>query len=406
VTSNETFEICDSLYPKEFDGVVACSRWPFSDGAAAHVRNLTSHSFDWNLFLAISRRHRVEGLVHHALAVSGVTVPEEIERQLSAESQRITRQNLSFAGECARLRTILDQAGVLHLFVKGITLGKLVYGTLALKKAWDIDLLVAAKDVDKVSDALALAGYSRSLPGPEASRSQMTAWRKLSKEMIWVHSEKAVVLELHWSLVDNPMLLPAISVDSPSQEVSVAPGMELTTLRTEELFAYLCVHGASSGWFRLKWIADVAALLAPFEQEEVASLYRSAVALEGGRACAVALLLAERLFGRRVPAGIEEHVRKDKVANLLVQIALRTMLRGQGTTEVTQGRIGTAPLHLYHLLMQPGWRYKVSELKRKSVSATDFLDHPLPRPLWFLYPILSLPFWIWRRARSGAIFPR
>jgi hypothetical protein len=174
----------------------------------------------------------------------------------------------------------------------------------------------------------------------------------------------------------------------------------------EELFAYLCVHGCSSAWSRLKWIADVAALLASADQQEVARLYRHAEELGARRACATTLLLAEILLRVPIPGAIEGDVRKDKVAGLLVKVALNTLVRGKGTMEVTEGKIGTAPIHLYHLLMQPGLGYKTSELRRKSISPVDLLEFPMPRALWFLYPLLSMPFWIWRRIRSGTMFRR
>ena len=46
----------------------------------------------------------------------------------------------------------------------------------------------------------------------------------------------------------------------------------MPTLADEPLYAYLCVHGASSAWFRLKWIADLNALLAGRTAEEIAAL--------------------------------------------------------------------------------------------------------------------------------------
>jgi hypothetical protein len=41
-----------------------------------------------------------------------------------------------------------------------------------------------------------------------------------------------------------------------------------------------------------------------------------------------------------------------------------------------------------------GW---VQALRSKSVGWTDYLNLPLPRPLFFLYPLLRAPSWAWRR---------
>ena len=80
-------------------------------------------------------------------------------------------------------------------------------------------------------------------------------------------------VELHRRLADSLELIPGIGVGSPRQEVEVAPGVVLPTLAPDELFAYLCVHGASSAWFRLKWVTDLAALLCDCTAAEIARLY-------------------------------------------------------------------------------------------------------------------------------------
>jgi hypothetical protein len=57
---------------------------------------------------------------------------------------------------------------------------------------------------------------------------------------------------LHSRLADSPELIPAIGAGSPHQKVEVVPGIVLPTLAADELFPYLCVHGALSAWFGVK----------------------------------------------------------------------------------------------------------------------------------------------------------
>ena len=64
------------------------------------------------------------------------------------------------------------------------------------------------------------------------------------------------------------MLLRQVGLGSPTQEVAVLDG-SLRTLGDKELFAYLCVHGASHCWFRLKWLADLNAWLAAKHEHEL-----------------------------------------------------------------------------------------------------------------------------------------
>ena len=64
-----------------------------------------------------------------------------------------------------------------------------------------------------------------------------------------------------------------------SRVVPLAGTRGLRTLGEEDLFAYLCMHGALHWWHRLKWLADINALLGA--QNDVERLIDSAKA--GGR---------------------------------------------------------------------------------------------------------------------------
>jgi hypothetical protein len=203
-------------------------------------------------------------------------------------------------------------------------------------------------------------------------------------------------------LVDNPALLPGIGAHSLSQIVEVGPGIRLPTLRTEELFAYLCVHGATHAWSRLKWIADVAALLSGCDPAEVERLYRASLNLGVGRCSAQALLLCHQLFETELPPTLLAELRSDRKAVWLAGVALRTMAGRYVETELDDTVLGTVPIHLSHFALRPGWRYKLAEANRKMLSPHDRASMNLPPALGFLYPILLLPRWIGRRIRGPA----
>ena len=97
---------------------------------------------DWALAARIARRHRVEGLVWSALRQAGAAIPADVAVELRGAAERIARHNLFLTAESLRLAERLDEAGIRHLFVKGVTLGTLVYASVGPKMGWDIDLLV------------------------------------------------------------------------------------------------------------------------------------------------------------------------------------------------------------------------------------------------------------------------
>jgi hypothetical protein len=387
---------------REFRLVAACCRWPPSDARDQAVRALAGAEIDWPFFLDVARRHRVEGLASDALVRAAAPAPASVLASLAQEAAGIARENLQFTAESVRLLRLFDGAGIKLFFIKGVTLNILAYGTLGLKRSRDIDLAVPTADVEQGSALLKAIGYRRIAPGPEINDDQFRTWVKLSKETIWVHETSRIIVEMHNGLVDNPMLLPDVSIQSPQQMVPVAPSISLPTLRKEELFSYLCVHGATHAWSRLKWIADVAALLKDDDEAAVERIYRRSLELGVGRSSAQALLLCAELFEFPLAGALKAELEADAKTRWLVRVALGMMAGKHVKTELDDTVLGTLPIHLSHFLLGRGWRYKAAELKRKSLSPYDQATIPLPRPLAFLYPLLLVPSWIWRRATSRA----
>jgi hypothetical protein len=175
----------------------------------------------------------------------------------------------------------------------------------------------------------------------------------------------------------------------------------LPTLATEPLFAYLAIHGASSAWFRLKWIADVGALLATVPRDGIEPLYRSALALGAGRAAALALLLCHRLFDSPVPPGLLSELRRERTTRWLLTLSLRKLAGRAEARELEATPLGTATIHFLQLGLQKGVGFKLGELRRQMVSPYDRIAVPLPRALTFLYPGV----FILRRVRDKILFP-
>ncbi len=375
--------------PREFELVAACCRWPPSPERRRTLLAAAAQA-DWDLVARIAERHRVEGLVWNALKESGAAVPPGAGERLRAAADRIARQNLLLTGESLRLSGLLERAQVRHLFVKGITLGVLAYGSIAPKMGWDIDLLVSADSVEAAGAALDEAGYGLLLPGGPKGRERLGIWHRHWKESVWVRPGARLTVELHSRLNDNPLLLPGVGLDSPTRRVEVSKGRFLATLCNDELFAYLCVHGASSAWFRLKWIADVGALIGGCPPEEIERLYRRSQDMGAGRAAGQALLLCERLFATPLPDALAAELRSDSVNRWLLAIALRKLAGRTLTAELDEKLLGTGTLHLMQFALRPDLRFKYAELRRRLINPADRVAVPLPRPLWFLYPLVAM----------------
>jgi hypothetical protein len=354
------------VVPEELSLIVECCRSTFMrlDPVTAGLRT------DWPLFLRLARFHRVQGLVSPSLNSLGHAVPEPIAVAISDDAAAIAADNLRAAIASRELLAGFEQAGLPVLFVKGLTLGALAYGNPALKAGIDIDLLVPPERIDDAAAVLGDLGFARTIPRPRGSPAELRRWHGRRKESLWQRSEPEASVDLHTRLADSPFFIPAIDADSPAQWVDIGNGIRLPTLHLEPLFAYLCVHGAWSAWFRLKWITDLAALLHGRSAEEIERLYDCAAELRAGRAPAQALLLADALFGTLDGApALREKLERSRANRWLVKAALRQLGRRRGMLEPTQRRFGTLPIHLAELFLAPGLRFKLSEAVRQARAA-------------------------------------
>lgn len=318
-------------------------------------------SIDWTRFLSLSARHRVDGLCWHGLGGARDRIPPWVADELSNRSGEIVATNLRAAAECARLKSMLDREGMAHLFLKGIAVGALAYPQPFLKMSWDIDLLLDADQLGPASRLLRTAGYVPIEPF-EADGTALQRWHEARKESVWHCECGDFTLDLHMRTADNPRMVPGLGVKSPSQTVRVAPGIELATFAKDELFAYLCVHGASSAWFRLKWLADISALLHRETPEEIARLYHRSQNIGAGRAADQALLLAEKYFGIILPADLRLRLHSNWAARWLAQVATKQLA---SSIEPTMRFLGTASIHYSQPFLQPSLRFKFSEIARQ-----------------------------------------
>lgn len=342
----------------EFRLLVECCGRAFRTGDDASFETLSA-TVHWEPFARLVRFHRVQGLVWSSLRSAGAELQPEISRSLSADAREIAATNLRIAAEAGELRPAFDEAGLRILFVKGVTVGALAYSRPMLKMGWDIDVLVDEADVLKAAAELSARGYARTIPRPGVD---LATWHGSRKESVWSRPDQRLHVELHTRLADNRRLIPGIGMDSPRREVEVTRGTSLPTLAADELFAYLCVHGASSAWFRLKWITDLAALLHRAEPAEIERLYQRSQQLGAARAADQALLLAHRLYGSLEGTSLMPRLSEKRSSRWLAAMAYRQVRQ---STEPTSTPLGTWRIHLSQLLLRPGLSFQLSELSRQ-----------------------------------------
>jgi hypothetical protein len=236
-------------------------------------------------------------------------------------------------------------------------------------------------------------GYDISLDNLSAD--EFARFAEHAAESGFVHARSGLKVDLHWRLLTSNRILAGIGAQGPEQSVAI-PGGALRTLGDEALVTYLSVHGALHNWSRLKWLADLGAILAQRSASEIARLYDAAAAWGAGRCMAVALLLCRRLFDLPLDAAMLARLGRDRRAGALVEGALATLGYGDGVADPATYSPPWLREKTAQFFIAPGLAHQVDQLRVIWNCPMDRARIALPRGLGFAYHLIRVPLWLGR----------
>ena len=381
--------------PPELSLAALCCSWPPTASVDQKIAAVASHVSDWARFEALVRHHRIRPLVHTAILRAGIHVPAWLTDTLKETAYAEIERSLRMASECIRLQKEFARKKIPMLIVKGAPLAAIAYGNIAMKEARDIDILVAPENVLDAASVLKSLAYV--LSEPALTQDQFTRFIPHSKEAAFLHLATGTMTELHWRLVDTGELLLEVSARGPSQEV-VLPVGALATLADEPLFAYLCLHGASHNWFRLKWLADLNAFVSTRDEDELQRLVAYAQTCGAGRSASVALQLCHDLFAPSWPLPPKTVPGGGKIARLLRSNVIRSLGYRGGGVEPLPYTLQWLRLLLAAFLVEPSRGHVLAQARFLWTGPLDRAKIPLPSGMSFLYHVFRLPSWFLRVA--------
>jgi hypothetical protein len=241
-------------------------RWPAAPAAVA-PRLTNPAVIDWPMFLALVRRHRVVSLVAATLSkaeTAGVELGAEgaaAAETLRRHARALARGSLGQIAETVRLMRLLAEAGITCVQLKGAPLSVRAFGQPLLRDGRDIDLLLESRHLPRADALLALAGYRRLKPEAGFGWWSQALYQRYSHEYVFA-AASGVTVELKTRLQPAAGLLPLPVADVLRRATVVeVAGARLATLGDADMMVYLCAHASRHCWFRLKWLADIGALL-------------------------------------------------------------------------------------------------------------------------------------------------
>jgi putative nucleotidyltransferase-like protein len=362
--------------------LLACARAVQDDDGRRAVAALAGSGIDWQRFEALAVRHGLVPLVHrHLDALGPGLVPKPHLAALWARAEVIARRSRAMARELEGVVGVLAAHGIAVAPYKGPALALSLYGEVALRDFGDLDLLVRPQDALRARDALAARGYSPQFALPRHLERALVDSRR-HDELPLADTARGFLVELHWRTDPDHDVLDA-DIWQRLEPVVIGE-TTVGTLPARELLLVLGLHGTKHLWSSLNWLVDVAELLR--RNPDGHWLLARARALGCLRRLALGLRLARDLLQAPIPAALQPAIEDERVARLAERLAPSLL-------EPDYCAPGTVAYLVALSRLQDSPMAQARYLARTALTPTlgDWLAHPLPHGLSFLYLPLRIP---------------
>jgi Uncharacterised nucleotidyltransferase len=295
--------------------LAACSALPLQEKTLL-LDPLLKAPVRWQRLFDLADKHGVQPLLHQALTGLDHAVPADELLKLRQTFQTNLHKSLLLSRELIRIVDHLAARGLDALPYKGLALAEVLYGDIALRQSGDIDLLIRARDVPRIRDAVRELGYA---PHFTLSEPQERAYLKSGYEYAFDGAAGPNLLELQWAILPRFYAVD-FRMDELFQRAATltVAGHPIRTPSREDLLLVLCAHAAKHVWGRLVWLCDIAQLMneSDLNWNWIADQARN---LGIVRILRVTILAAKGLLRATISAEAEEGLPADAEASALAE---------------------------------------------------------------------------------------
>lgn len=376
-------------FTREVELVLYCSQVRLKDKVKAKINGLIANKLDWKYIYRFCDRHRIIPLLCKSLkAIDNPQIPQDILNKFSYFYNKNTFHNILISSSLVELAELFTAEGIDVISFKGSTLAVSAYGNIALRTFCDLDILIEPRNVVAAIDILNGLGYS--------SPKQITEIETLSyisssvfhesqhnqKSLVFTKEKERLVLELHWSLSEQsfPFNVTFEQLWNNRTYVNLS-GSNIPQFSAEDLLIYLCVHGSSHCWFKLKWICDVNELICANPQIDWQTVQNRANKWGCRRMLHLGLILAQNLLDTDLPENIKQITEKNTAAQSLARQVNRLLF------DTSENKFNS---YLFLLQCRERNRDKLTYLFKTILTPNekDWYFRKLPKHLHFLYYII------------------
>lgn len=275
---------------------------------------LLSARVRWRVLVEVAERHGVQPLLYQALSRSQGVIPAPEMRIIAQLYETNLHRALLLARELIHLVDHLAGNGIEVLPYKGLALAESLYGDMALRQTGDVDLLIHARDLPRIQEAVRELGY---VPQSSLSAAEQRASQESGYECVFDGRAGRNLLEAQWAILPRFYAIDFTQDDLFRRAVSIrVAGQAMKTPSPEDLFLVLSAHAAKHVWGRLIWLCDLCRIML-LPQLDWGWISEQAGKLGIVRILRVSLLLTSRLLHVDIPAAADLNLSADSEADPL-----------------------------------------------------------------------------------------
>ena len=377
----------------EAELLLACASVCETCADGQRLQELLGYDLDWTSVLERAKENRLLPQLYLRLqSVDWHRVPPEATERIRGQFLGSAHHNLLLFRELIAIGRLLSSEGIEAATYKGPTLANLIYGDLAHRQCWDIDLLIHPDHIERARELVISRGYK---PCNNGSPDEAADCRRNDCEYNFESPDTGVHVELHWQVLpdkhnpqfENDLIWDALRPYGGDAEAGIQ------VLRDEMLFLVLCLHGSRKHqWSRMRWILDIARFLEVRSRTDWRHVADEARRMKLDRSVALGAYLARVLLGATLPPPIADLVERNPSVVALAALARGRLFRpGMGLPgfrewhcymrthedgSAAHGKAGLMDrLRYFRVVMTPEWH------DRECLPATPRFLHFLAGPV-------------------------
>jgi hypothetical protein len=276
---------------------------------------------DWSQVCQIAVEFRLSALLYWRLKEIGSfeRLPERLQKDLWRAYLTAEADALWIRSQLSSLLSLLRQAELSPIVLKGAYLAEYVYDQPGLRWMSDFDLLLPKADLPGGVEQMSRLGYQ------PVRRFWLDFETATSNHLPPLEKTGLLAVELHWALTrpDYPFEIDMRRIWQRARPANVA-GIDVLALCREDLLLHLCLHAvfqhrlAGGLWF----LYDIAICVKRFTAELAwETLIQRAEEWRARAAVYLCLRLAQEWFGAPLPAGLLASLQPADFDHKLIAVA-------------------------------------------------------------------------------------